>query len=143
MRFTRTIAAALALSVGALTLAGSAEARDRDNRWRHHDRHHHNSGAPYAAGAVGFAAGAILGSALSQPRYYYEPAPVYVEPRYVAPRYVAPTYVQPSYVQPSYVYAAPSPWTPGWYAYCEDRYRSFNRGTGYFVGFDGGYHFCQ
>ena len=135
MRFTKTIAAALALSVGALTFAGSAEARDRDrgdHRWRHHDRHHH-SGAPYAAGAFGFAAGAILGSALSQPRYYYEPAPVYVAPRYVAP----------AYVQPSYVYAAPSPWTPGWYAYCEDRYRSFNPRTGYFVGYDGGYHFCQ
>ncbi len=134
MRFTKTIAAALALSVGALTLAGSAEARDRDrgdHRWRHHDRHH--SSAPYAAGAFGFAAGAILGSTLSQPRYYYEPAPVYVAPRYVAP----------AYVQPSYVYAAPAPWTPGWYAYCEDRYRSFNPRTGYFVGYDGGYHFCQ
>ena len=133
MRFTKTIAAALALSVGALTLAGSAEARDRDrHHWRHHDRHHH-SGAPYAAGAFGFAAGAILGSALSQPRYYYEPAPVYVAPRYVAP----------TYVQPSYVYAAPAPWTPGWYTYCQDRYRSFDPRTGYFVSYEGGYRFCQ
>ena len=134
MRFTKSIAAALALSVGALTFAGSADARDRD---RHHHHRHHSS-APYAAGAFGFAAGAILGSALSQPRYYYEPAPVYVAPRYVAPAYVAPTYVQPSYV-----YAAPAPWTPAWYAYCEDRYRSFNPRTGYFVGYDGGHHFCR
>ena len=68
---------------------------------------------------------------------YVQPAPVYVQPR---PVYVHP---RPTYIQPSYVYANPSPWTPGWYAYCEDRYRSFNPGTGYFLGYDGDYHFCR
>lgn len=128
MRFTKAIAAALALSIGALTFAGTAEAGDR--------RHHRSDISPFATGAIGFAAGAILGSALSQPRYsaepryyYYEPAPVYVAPR-------------PVYVQPRYTYAA-EPWTPAWYDQCGARYRSFNPRTGYYVGYDGQYHFCR
>jgi BA14K-like protein len=40
-------------------------------------------------------------------------------------------------------YGAPAPWTPDWYRYCSSRYRSFNPGTGYFVGFDGHHHFCR
>ena len=133
MRFTKAIAAALALSIGALTFAGTAEAGDR--------RHHRSNVSPYATGAIGFAAGAILGSALSQPRYYSEPR-YYAEPRYYyepAPVYVAP---RPVYVQPSYTYVA-EPWTPGWYSYCGERYRSFNARTGYYMGYDGQYHFCR
>lgn len=133
MRFTKAIAAALALSIGALTFAGTAEAGDR--------RHHRSNVSPYATGAIGFAAGAILGSALSQPRYYSEPR-YYAEPRYYyepAPVYVAP---RPVYVQPSYTYVA-EPWTPGWYSYCGERYRSFNARTGYYTGYDGQYHFCR
>ena len=127
MRFTKTIATALAVTVGALTFASSAEARKRQERiWRpnygghgHFDRHRGN----FAAGAFGFAAGALVGSALSRP-YYYAPAPAAV--------YVAPA--------PVYVY---QPWTPGWYTYCGGKYRSFNASTGYFLGYDGQYHFCR
>ncbi len=123
MRMMKTIAATLALSVGALTVAGSADARHR----RHHVvHHHHHDGGNFAAGAIGFGIGALVGSALSAPRYY-EPAPVYVAP---APVYAAPVVV----------YEA---WTPGWYTYCGQRYRSFNRQTGYYLGYDGGYHFCR
>ena len=124
MRMMKTIAATLAVSVGALTFAGSADAGHRRN---HFVRHHHNGGN-FAAGAIGFGIGALVGSALSAPRYY-EPAPVYVAP--------APVYVAPS---PVVVYEA---WTPGWYSYCGQRYRSFNRQTGYYLGYDGGYHFCR
>ena len=134
MRFTKAIAAALALSVGALTFAGTAEAGDR--------RHHRSDISPFATGAIGFAAGAILGSALSQPRPYAQPGYYYSEPRYYyepAPVYVAP---RPVYVQPRYTYAA-EPWTEAWYASCNARYRSFNPQTGYFVGYDGQYHFCR
>ena len=58
------------------------------------DRWHNNRDAKIAAGAAaGFAAGAIVGAAASQPGYY-SPRGVYVAPRgaYVAPRgvYVAP-----------------------------------------------------
>jgi hypothetical protein len=40
-------------------------------------------------------------------------------------------------------YSRPAPWTPEWYDYCGDRYQSFNARTGYFLGFDGNYHFCR
>jgi BA14K-like protein/PXPV repeat (3 copies) len=129
MRFTKTIATAAALMVGALAFGESADARPRQERiWRHHGGghhgHHHGHGGYYNGfgyGAFGFAAGALLGSALSRP-YYYEPAPVYVAPA------------------PVYVY---QPWTPDWYTYCGGKYRSFNPDTGYFLGYDGEYHFCR
>lgn len=49
---------------------------------------------------------------------------------------------RPHVYQPAY-YANPAPWTPGWYRYCAAKYRSFNPGTGYFVGYDGRHHFCR
>ena len=115
MPFTKPIALALSLSVGAL--AGSAEA---------HHRHDHA-----AAAAVGFAAGALLGSALAAPRYYV-PAPVYVAP---AP---PPVHVAPAPVV--YLY---QPWTPDWYAYCGGKYRSFDPSTGYYLGYDGHLYYCR
>ena len=116
MRFTKPIAAGLALTIVAISFSGTAEARHR----RHHHRHH---GDEVAAGIFGFAAGALLLGALSQPRYYnyYEPAPVYAPPP---------------------VYYRADPWTAEWYASCDARYRSFNPDTGYFLGYDGDYHFC-
>jgi hypothetical protein len=105
MRFTKPIAAALALTIAAVSMIGTAEAR--------HRRHHH--GDAFAAGLFGFAAGAMLRA--PPPPVIYGPAPVY--------------------------YARPEPWTQEWYAYCSSRYRSFNPQTGYFLGFDGNYHFCQ
>jgi hypothetical protein len=129
MRFIKPIAATLALAIGAVSLTSAAEAR-----------HRHRHGDAFAAGIAGFAAGALLG-ALSQPRYprypsyyYYEPAPVYVAP---PPRVYY--YQQPA---PAY-YNSVQPWTPEWYAYCDARYRSFNASTGYFLGYDGQYHFCR
>ena len=34
------------------------------------------------------------------------------------------------------------PWSPGWFDWCDKRYRSFNRQTGTFRGYDGRDHFC-
>src|SRR5687767_9523517 len=65
MRFMKPVATALAITVGALSFAGTAEAGHR-----HHHRHHGGGGEAAAAGILGFAAGAILGGALSSPRYY-------------------------------------------------------------------------
>jgi hypothetical protein len=127
----KPIATALALTVGALSFASTAEAG------RRHYRHHHNGGDALALGLFGFAAGAVLGSALSQPRYgspsyyYYEPEPIYVAP-------------PPVIYRPAPVYRAQlSPWSPEWYAYCEDRYVSFDSRTGHFYGYDGQHHFCR
>jgi hypothetical protein len=127
MRLVKPIAATLALSIGAASLVGTAEAGYR---------HHHGDGAGIAAaGIFGLAAGALVGSALSQPRYYdyYEPAPVYVAPP------PPPVVYQPAQVY----YERPAPWTPAWYQSCSQRYGSFNPQTGYFLGYDGDYHFCN
>lgn len=80
---------------------------------------HYHGGHAAAAGVIGFATGAIVAGALSQPRT----VTVYEEPVYYGGR--------------------PRPWTPSWYAYCSDRYRSFNPETGTFVGYDGRAHFCR
>lgn len=121
MRFMKTMTTALALTIGAAAFAGPASA---DHRWRHH----HSGGNAAAAGIIGFGAGALLGSALAQPRYY-EAEPIYVQP--------APVYVRRSAV---YAYEA---WSPEWYDDCGNRYRSFDARTGYFVGYDDQLHFCR
>lgn len=136
MRFTTPVAAAVALSFAALTFSAPADARDR---------YRHRGGDVAAAGIFGLAAGAILGSALSAPRYY-EPAPVYVAPP-PPPVYYAPerVYVQPApvYVQPGPVYYAPAAWSPEWYSYCSSKYRSFDPQTGYFITYGGEPRFCR
>lgn len=68
------LAAAATIAVGAVSVPGVASAQ------------HGHHGGGVAAGVIGgLAAGAIIGSALSGPRYY-EPAPVYGP----APVYAAP-----------------------------------------------------
>ncbi len=131
MRFMKPTAALLALAIGALSFSGVAEARHR---------HHNSGGEALAAGIFGLAAGAIVAGALSQPRYYsdyYYPEPVYVAPS------PPPVVYQPRYQPAPVYYAGPQPWTPEWYDYCDARYRSFDRRTGYFLGYDRQYHFCQ
>ncbi len=102
---------AIALTAGSVMASSTTDAEAR--RW-----HHQNGWA--AAG--GFVAGAIIGSALTQPRYY-EPAPHYVP---------APVY-----------YGRPAPWTPEWYRYCASKYRSFDPSTGYFRTYSGRAKFCR
>ena len=41
------------------------------------------------------------------------------------------------------VYHRPVPWTEAWYAWCFDRYRSFDPRSGTFLGYDGRRHFCR
>ena len=124
MRFIKTLTTGLVLTIAATSIASTADARHRHRG--------HRGGDAVAFGILGFTAGALLSGAFARPRYYdyYEPAPIYAAP----PRVVygpAPVY-----------YSRPDPWTPEWYAYCSDRYRSFNDQTGYFLGYDGNYHFC-
>ena len=108
------IAAALCASVVGLSLPGAADASQR-HRGRYHHHHHYNNYG--GAAAIGLGLGVILGSAFA-PRYYYGPPPV------------------------QYRYG-PRPWTREWYDYCSRKYRSFNFRTGYFLGYDGDYHFCR
>lgn len=50
---------------------------------------------------------------------------------------------------PSHVYgitapvaAGLQPWSPQWFNYCQNRYRTFEPRSGTFTGYDGGQHFC-
>ena len=85
----------------------------------------HGHGNGWGAGLLGFGVGAIVGSALA-------PREVYVVPDYD---------YEPAYYGPAAY--GPPPWTPEWYTYCAQRYRSFNAHTGYFRGYDGLPYFCQ
>ncbi|MFN3170950.1 MAG: BA14K family protein [Hyphomicrobiales bacterium] len=76
----------------------------------------------YVAGGIGFVAGTILGSALTQA---HQPQTVVV------------------HQQPVVVHGRPAAWTPAWYASCSNRYRSFNPNTGYWLHVSGQYRFCQ
>ncbi len=75
----------------------------------------HHGGWGWGAGAAGFAAGALIGSALaSRPYYYYGP--------------------------PAY---GPGPgYLDDVEAYCEQRFRSYDPESGTYLGYDGRRHPC-
>jgi hypothetical protein len=132
--------AILATAVVATVIAPLSSA-SADHRWRHGGYRHHHShrgGDALAAGAIGLAAGALIGGALSQPR---EPEVIYrdYDDR---PVYRAPVRVYRQVEGPRY-YGSAQPWTRDWYRYCSDRYRSFNPETGTFRGYDGRDYFCN
>lgn len=115
------------------------EFRPDDNR--HYDRRHgvrrdeprrYHEGRrdrddELAIGILGLAAGAIIGGAIVEDRRYAPPPP----PRY-RPRPVR-----------EYRYDFIRPWSPDWYRWCANRYRSFNPRTGTFIGHDGVRQFCD
>lgn len=134
MRWTKIVAMTAALSMAGLSLPATAQAGHYGHGYYkpYHSKHVHihrrGGGDALAAGIFGLAAGAILGSVLSQPRHprsYY-----YAEPVYAAP-YAGP------------VYAAPAPWTPDWYAYCASKFRSFDPHSGTFQPYNGPRRLCQ
>jgi hypothetical protein len=145
-RFLKITIISAALAATTLTALVPADA---GGRWRHHGS---SDGDLLAAGVLGLAVGAIAGGALSDPVPY---RPVYDEPTYDEPIYDEPIYRDPEprprphrpyYAEPSVVYyqdrPALQPWSPEWFRYCGDRYRTFDPDTGTFVGYDGEEHFC-
>jgi hypothetical protein len=118
----KAIAAAALIGLVTLALTAPAEAGRG-----YYGRGHGGWGGGWGAGLVGFGVGAIVGSALA-------PREVYIAP----PPPSGPAYYGPA----AYAYGPPA-WTPDWYTYCAQRYRSFNSRTGYFVGYDGLPYFCQ
>ena len=127
--------AVLSIAVAATTLATLPAANAGDRYWRRGDRHYHNyhsdSGDLAAAGILGLAAGALVVGLASQPEPAY--ANPYRQPR---PRPIR------EYPETVYLDGALEPWSPDWYDYCSDRYRSFNPRSGTFMGYDGQEHFC-
>jgi BA14K-like protein len=132
-RFLKIAVLSAAVAATTLTAIPAANAGDR---WRHR---HHGGGDAVAAGVIGLAAGALIGSALSQPSYR---EPIYYDD-YYEPRPVRRYYVQRSYEEPVYARRSLEPWSREWYRYCQNRYRSFDPGTGTFMGYDGREHFCR
>jgi len=111
---------------------------------------------PAAAWAIagGVAAGALLLGALAYPNWhqgYAEPVYSGTQPLY-APGTVDYTGTAPLYgpdytgtaplYGPGYVTTALQPRSPEWYQYCQNRYRTFNPRTGYFIDSTGQRHFC-
>ncbi|MDH6234366.1 hypothetical protein M2281_004984 [Mesorhizobium soli] len=138
-RFLKTTV--LGIAVAATTLA-ALPAANAGERWRHYG-HRDRTGDIVAAGVLGLAVGALAvgaANAASEPRYYepvdpyYEPDYAYEEPSYRYVRRPAPVYARN--------YGTIEPWSPAWYRYCENRYRSFNSRSGTFTGNDGLQHFC-
>ncbi|MDZ5698015.1 MULTISPECIES: BA14K family protein [Phyllobacteriaceae] len=130
--------AILGLAVAATTISTIPAHADH---WR---RHHRDNDNALAAGIAGLAIGAIVGGALSQPRYYNDR--VYIDP---PRRYYRPAPVYREYYRPAPVYRgratyhyAPEPWSREWYRACDARYRSFDPSSGTFMGYDGQRHFC-
>ena len=126
----RKLAAAGLVAAMALSVAGQSAAQ-ADHRWHgggvhYHHYHYKGSGSSaVAAGVFGLAAGAIIGSALSQPRIYAPPPPRVV------------------YYEPAPVVYLPAPWTPDWYAYCASKYRTFDGRSGTYVAWNGARRFCD
>lgn len=142
---------ALASTLAAATLLAALPA-EAGERWRSRDHHrrpvpverHVDGGELLAAGLLGLAAGAIIASIASQPE------PAWREPAWRHPQgYPRPspdrTYFPPAPPHaPAPVRAAHGyePWSEAWYAWCRDRYRSFDARTGTYTGYDGVRRFC-
>jgi hypothetical protein len=138
-RFLKT--AILSVAVTATTLA-SLPSANAGERWRHNRHYRHSGDGDLAvAGLLGLAAGALVIGLAAQPTYR---EPIYVNPRPRPQRPYADPYGSGRdvvYLDDGYA-AALEPWSPEWYDYCADRYRSFDERTGTFRGYDGQDHFC-
>ncbi len=144
-QWMKKIAAALiALSVVATPLSATAQEfrdgprhfeRDRDHGHRpdrhHRDRDRHSDRDLVIGGIVGLTTGLFVGSVIvDQPRYERRmPPPRWHEPR--GPRYYNDG--------PRYVRA----WSPAWYRWCSQMYRSFDPRSGTFIGRGGRERFCE
>lgn len=106
--------------------------------YKYRDYRRDRTGDAIAAGVLGLAAGAIIGGALSQPRYNEAPRVIYDPNTNYYP--AAPQYRPVT--APRYSGYGIEPWSQEWYRYCSNRYRSFNAQTGTYRGYDGADHFC-
>ncbi|MEL6201724.1 MAG: BA14K family protein [Pseudomonadota bacterium] len=158
----KSTAVALASAMTLTSLGATTQAHSHDIGWNHfhrhqhvknkihrhahrnvivqHHTHHHGTVDNGNVGGVllGILGAAIVVDALS--KTHTAPAPTYTPPTYQP--HAAPFPKAPN--DPLVVYHTQSlePWTPGWLAWCEERYRSFNKHTGTYRGYDGLDHFC-
>jgi hypothetical protein len=113
---------ASAMPIGdALAIKNAAPTNSEMVQFRHRGRGW-GFGAGLGAGILG---GAIVGGLLANP-YYYGPGPYYPAPYYPAPD--------------SPEYGGPPPGNA--VAYCMQRFKSYDPGTGTYLGYDGVRHPC-
>ncbi|MEM1375899.1 MAG: BA14K family protein [Pseudomonadota bacterium] len=135
------------------TTASAGERHWNGHRWVFHNHHGHkirkhrkhrnhaqldsNKGLGIALGVLGTV---VVLDALNKSQTYRAP----VQPRYNYNHVPHNAYPPAPTSNPQVVYHSQSlePWTPGWRAWCEQRYRSFNANTGTYRGYDGYDHFC-
>jgi len=111
----------MVMTVVAAALAASAPAfaQHHGGHCGHGGHWGHHGGWGWGGGAIGgFAAGALLGSALAAPGYYFD---------------------DPGYYDVPDVYAGPDANAE---AYCAQRYRSYDPASGTYLGYDGMRHPC-
>ncbi|MEP9374012.1 BA14K family protein [Mesorhizobium sp. KR1-2] len=144
-RTAAVLAAVTATSLGCLPAAYAQEPVTSD-------------GGPPFAGVVGIQTGGVAFDLSGGSRYYQTPVvspdysyigPDVEEPgfTYVPPLAFATTYSSVSFISPVPVHTNAAavglqPWSPQWYTYCQNRYRSFDPGSGTFTGYDGRKHLC-
>lgn len=126
------------------------KARKRNKVVHHHHHRRNDDGAAIAAGIIGLIGGAVIAGALSESsrnnRTIYLDEPVH--PRHRGQNHVyAPSNAYPpapSPVDDQVITFAGSlePWTPGWYDWCDARFKTFNPERGTYRGYDGKDHFC-
>lgn len=122
----KAIAVVSALSVGAIALADTADARPR----------HRGHGGAVAAAIAGLAVGAIIaGTASRRNDYYYDDRRHYRAPP-------PPRYYNAPPPRRSYSYA-PRPWTSAWYSYCSNKFRSFDPRSGTYQPYHGPRRMCR
>jgi BA14K-like protein len=121
-----------------LALQNAAPANVETVQWRGRGW----GGRGWGGAGAGFVAGAIIGGAIAAP-YYYGPGPYY-----------GPAYYGPGpYGPPPAAYYGPGPgpgYGPGFggpgggdpVAYCSQRFKSYDPGSGTYLGFDGQRHPC-
>jgi hypothetical protein len=118
-----------------------------------------NRRAPVYYGAPNGRAPVHYGGPNGDRSVYYDPnrrEEIYVAPYGREETYVAPYGQQNVYVGPggpAQYYGArapvvvyddrPPPWSPGWYAYCTSKYRSFDPATGTFQPYHGPRQLCR
>jgi hypothetical protein len=115
--FLKGLALAALVGLSALSLPATAEA---GRGWGGHGHWHGGYGWRGGWGGPGYWGAGLIGIGVGAAIGSALAAPVYVDP-----------------------YVGPTAWSPDWYDYCAQRYRSFNPRTGYFMGYDGQPHFCQ
>jgi hypothetical protein len=100
--------------------------------------HGQAGGYGVGAGVAAVAAGALIGGAIASQNQGYYPQGYYPQGYYPAATY--PVYSDPGY---GYSDAAPVVYNNGdSVAYCEQTYRSYDPGSGTYLGYDGFRHTC-